>query len=78
MRGRHLALWHCISIDMELSWLRSFLILSEVLHFGRAADVLNMSQSALSVQIRHLEALLGVALFARDRRSVSLTGDYPF
>jgi DNA-binding transcriptional LysR family regulator len=58
---------------MELPWLYSFNVLADLLHFGRAAAALHMSQSALSVQIRNLEASLKVTLFERDRRSVSLT-----
>ena len=58
---------------MELPWLYSFTVLADLLHFGRAAAALHMSQSALSVQIRNLEASLKVTLFERDRRSVSLT-----
>jgi DNA-binding transcriptional LysR family regulator len=58
---------------MELPWLYSFTVLADLLHFGRAAAALHMSQSALSVQIRNLEASLKVTLFERDRRSVALT-----
>jgi len=58
---------------MELPWLYSFTVLADLLHFGRAAAALHMSQSALSVQIRNLEASLEVTLFERNRRSVSLT-----
>jgi DNA-binding transcriptional LysR family regulator len=58
---------------MELPWLYSFIVLADLLHFGRAATALNLSQSALSVQIRNLEASLKVTLFERDRRSVALT-----
>jgi hypothetical protein len=53
---------------MELPWLYSFTVLADLLHFGRAAAALHLSQSALSVQIRNLEASLKVTLFERDRR----------
>ncbi len=43
-------------------------------HFGRAAEVCAISQPALSMQLRELEAGLGVALFDRGTRGVRLTG----
>ncbi len=41
--------------------------------FTRAAEELNVTQSAISHQIRHLEALWGLELFARDARPLALT-----
>jgi len=41
--------------------------------FTRAADELNVTQSAVSHQIRHLEALWGLALFDREARPLALT-----
>jgi len=58
---------------MNTRSLKHFLALSDALHFGRASDACNISLSALSRNIRQLEEELGVPLFIRDNRSVSLT-----
>ncbi|WP_432696258.1 HTH-type transcriptional activator IlvY [Marinobacterium sp. YM272] len=58
---------------MNLRSLEQFLSLAETLHFGRASDECNISISALSRNIRQLEEELGVRLFNRDNRTVTLT-----
>ena len=58
---------------MDRRQLTQFLILAEQLHFGRAAELVNVSPSALSRSIQRLETELGTALFERDNRNVSLT-----
>lgn len=60
-------------MSVELKLLKSFVVLSEELHFGRAAERLCIVQPALSMQIRTLEQALGVTLFDRDRHSVELS-----
>lgn len=58
---------------MDIHELRSFTVLAEQLHFGRAANVLNLSQPALTKQIRKIEAELGSPLFDRGKHGTKLT-----
>jgi DNA-binding transcriptional LysR family regulator len=58
---------------MELRQIRSFLSIAETLHFGRTAELIHLSQPALSLQIRALEAEVGVRLLERNRRKTTLT-----
>ena len=58
---------------MDMRTLKHFIVLSETLHFGRASARVNISTSALSRNIRQLEAELNTTLFDRDNRTVTLT-----
>ena len=58
---------------MELRNIRSFLSIAETLHFGRTAELIHLSQPALSLQIKALEEEVGVRLFERNRRKTTLT-----
>jgi len=58
---------------MEFRQIRSFLSIAETLHFGRTAELIHLSQPALSLQIRALEEDVGVRLFERNRRKTTLT-----
>jgi DNA-binding transcriptional LysR family regulator len=58
---------------MELRQIRSFLSIAETLHFSRTAELVHLSQPALSLQIRALESEVGVRLLERNRRKTALT-----
>lgn len=53
---------------MELRKLKSFLVVAKELHFGKAAEKLNITQPALTHQIQQLESELGYELFDKSKR----------
>lgn len=60
-------------INLTLRQMRYFEALARLGHFGQAAEASAISQPALSMQIKDMEAALGVALFDRGPRGVQLT-----
>ncbi|MBQ7713915.1 MAG: LysR family transcriptional regulator [Oscillospiraceae bacterium] len=58
---------------MEIRNLNTFLKVTELKSFSKAAEALDYSQSAVTVQIQQLERELGVQLFDRIGKSVSIT-----
>lgn len=60
-------------MKFTLAQITSFIAVAENLHFGKAAEELNMTQPPLSRQIQKLEKSIGVHLFERNNRNVELT-----
>ena len=58
---------------MDRDLLKAFVAVAETEGFSAAANMLNRTQSAVSLQIKRLEERVGVPLFARTSRTVSLT-----
>lgn len=59
--------------DLDLDLLRSFAAVAETKSFTRAAERLGRVQSAVSMQVKRLEDVVGSKLFHRTRRDVRLT-----
>ncbi len=58
---------------MDTEFLKTFLEVCRTRHFGKAAENLCISQSAVSARIRLLEETLGVPVFTRKRNDIQLT-----
>lgn len=58
---------------MDTDLLKTFLEVNRTRHFGKAAENLYLTQSAVSARIRLLEQQVGMQLFTRARNNVQLT-----
>lgn len=63
----------CKALDMNLSWLEDFLVLSATGNFSRAAEERHMTQPAFGRRVRALEEWIGAELFDRSSQPVRLT-----
>ena len=58
---------------MNMEYLKYFSVLAKVQHYGRTAQILNISQPGLSHAIKALEEEFGVALFQKEGRNIGLS-----
>jgi DNA-binding transcriptional LysR family regulator len=58
---------------VDIRFLTTFLEVAETRHFGRAAENLYLTQSAVSARIKLLEEYFNTALFIRNRNSIQIT-----
>jgi DNA-binding transcriptional LysR family regulator len=61
--------------DVDISLLRCFVCVAEQGSFTAASHILHLTQSAVSLQIKRLEQLIGKRVFHRTSRSIVLTSD---
>lgn len=59
--------------SLDIEFLRTFVVISQLGNFSKAAKRVHRTPSAVSMQIKKLEETLGCSLFKRDARSVTLT-----
>src|ERR1700752_399370 len=64
---------NAIIAGMTLEQLKVFVAVAERQHMTRAAEALNLTQSAASAAIAHLESRYGTKLFDRIGRGIALT-----
>lgn len=58
---------------MDIRFLNTFIEVARTRHFGKAAENLYLTQSAVSARIKQLEEYFNTALFVRQRNSIKLT-----
>lgn len=61
--------------NLDIALMRSFVAVAETNGMTAAANVLHLTQAAVSQQVKRLEEMLGRQLFERGRRGLLLTGD---
>ena len=64
-----------MNLNLDIDQLKTFLAIADVGSFTRAAEEVNKTQSAVSMQMKRLEETLGRPLFARDGRGSRFTTD---
>lgn len=62
-------------INLPTELLRTFIAIADCGSFSQAAEQIHRTQSAVSMQIKRLEELVGKSLFKRDSRNSKLTAD---
>jgi DNA-binding transcriptional LysR family regulator len=64
-----------MTVLLDVDQLRAFIAIAETGSFTRAAEVVNKTQSAVSMQMKRLEERLDRPIFSRDGRASKLTED---
>ena len=62
-------------MNLQIDYLRTFIALAEAKNFTKTGTQVNLSQSAVSMQIKRLEDEVGEKLFDRMGKTVKLTGE---
>nr|WP_156877943.1 LysR family transcriptional regulator [Sinorhizobium americanum] len=75
MAGIRISYGAAMSLPLDSDLLRTFLAVADTGNLTRAADAVRRTQSAVSMQIKKLEDLLGFPLFERHSRGVVLTAE---
>lgn len=58
---------------MDIKWLRTFVVAAHYENFRKTAEVLFLAQPTVTIHIKHLEEVIGTALFERTGRNIILT-----
>ena len=64
-----------MSTNLPTELLRTFIAIADTGNFSQAAEQVHRTQSAVSMQVKRLEELIGKPLFKRDSRHSRLTAD---